>query len=78
MKKLAIYTVLTGDKEPLGDPLLHLRSYETDLKISLICFTDKPNLESKVWEIRWFDTHSLPPEKSSRRPKILAYQYLSD
>ena len=78
MGKLAIYTALTGEKEPLGDPISRLKTKETDLEIDLICFTDNPHLKSNAWEIRSFDTHSLPPEKSSRRPKILAYQYLPD
>jgi hypothetical protein len=78
MTTLAIYTVLTGDKEPLGNPIGRLQSIETDLKIEFICFTDNPNLKSNVWNCRVFDTHCLPPEKSSRRPKALPHEYLAD
>ncbi len=78
MTTLAIYTVLTGDKEPLGNPIGRLQSIETDLKIDFICFTDNPNLKSNVWNCRVFDTHRLPPEKSSRRPKALPHEYLAD
>jgi hypothetical protein len=78
MKTLAIYTVLTGDKEPLGNAIRRLQSIETDLKIDFICFTDNPDLKSNVWQCRVFDTHCLPPEKSSRRPKALPHEYLAD
>jgi len=78
MSKLAVYTVLTGGKEPLGDPKSDLESSNTDLEIDFICFSDNPTLTSNVWQCRRLDTHSLPPEKSSRRPKILPHEYLSD
>ena len=78
MKTLAIYTVLTGEKEPLGNPIGRLQSIETNLSIDFICFTDNPDLKSNVWQCRVFDTHCLPPEKSSRRPKALPHEYLAD
>lgn len=78
MTKLAIYTVLTGDKEPLGNPITRLESHDTDLEIDFICFTDNLKLYSDVWECRAFNTYALPPEKSSRRPKILPHEYLSN
>jgi len=78
MSKLAVYTVLTGGKEPLGDPTSDLESSNTDLEIDFICFSDNTTLRSNVWQCRRLDTHSLPPEKSSRRPKILPHEYLSD
>lgn len=78
MESLAIYTVLTGGKEPLGNPILRLESNETDLRIHFICLTDNRELSSDIWECRYFDTHTLPPEKSSRRPKALPHQYLSE
>ena len=78
MKALAIYTVLTGYKEPLVTPIGRLMSIETDLKIDFICFTDNPNLKSNVWNCRVFDTHCPPPGKSSRRPKALPHEYLAD
>jgi len=78
MPATAIYTVLTGDKEPIGNPIARLSSRYTDLDIRLICFTDNPKLSSDTWEIRLMDTHSLPPEKSSRRPKAMPHVYLPD
>jgi hypothetical protein len=76
MPTLAIYTVLTGSKEPLGNPVASLESEDTDLDIDLICFTDDHSLKSNVWQCRAFDTHSLSPERSSRRPKALPHEYL--
>ena len=76
MIELAIYTVLTGDKEPLGNPTAHLESTETDLRLSFICFTDNPGLKSNIWRCQELNTNALPPEKSSRRPKALPHVYL--
>lgn len=78
MSRLAIYTVLTGEKEPIGNPVSRLQSWDTDLDIDFICFTDNPKVTSDHWECRIFDTNSLPPEKSSRRPKILPHKYLPE
>ncbi len=77
MTKLVIYTVLTGSKELLGNPLEKIETCNTDLDVDFICFTDDHNLKSNTWHCRVFDTHSLPPEKSSRRPKTLPHEYLS-
>jgi hypothetical protein len=76
--RLAIYTVLTGAKENLGNPITRLQTVYTDLKIEFICFTDNPALASDVWQCRPLDTHCLPPEKSSRRPKALPHEYLAE
>lgn len=77
--KLAIYTVLVGDKEPLGNPLVDLPAgASSDLEIDYICFTDDRTLTSPVWQFRYFDKALLPPEKLSRRPKCLPHEYLPD
>jgi hypothetical protein len=78
MKKFAIYTVLTGGKEALGEILSECRSLQTDLQIDFICFTDDKQLRSDTWDCRVFPTNSLPPEKSSRRPKTLPHAYLAE
>ena len=78
MTNLAIYTVLTGDKELIGNPIARLESSQTDLDINFICFTDNPGLTSDIWECRVLETMALPSEKLSRRPKILPHKYLSE
>jgi len=76
-KRLAVYTVLTGNKEPLGNPLVGLESHDTDLIIDYICFTDNHELTSDVWKFHYIDETCLPPEKLSRRPKAMPHEYLS-
>ncbi|MBT9492568.1 MAG: DUF616 domain-containing protein [Paucibacter sp.] len=78
-QRLVIYTVLTGSKEPLGDPVADLAPGSTsDLEIGFVCFTDNRQLKSEVWEFRYLDEVPLPPEKLSRRPKALPHEYLQD
>lgn len=78
-KRLVVYTVLTGAKEALGDPLSTLEpgGEQTDLQIDWVCFTDNPALRSERWQMRLLD-EPLPPERSSRRPKCLPHEYLGD
>ena len=78
-KRLVVYTVLTGSKEPLGNPLSKLApGAQSDLDISFVCFTDNRKLSSDVWEFRYIDDVPLPPEKLSRRPKALPHEYLKE
>lgn len=78
-KRLVIYTVLTGSKEPLGNPLAALPADAgTDLDLSYVCFTDNRSLVSPVWQMRYIDALPLPAEKLSRRPKALPHEYLQD
>ena len=78
-KRLVIYTVLTGSKEPLGNPLAELPGAgDSDLEIGFVCFTDNRQLKSEVWEFRYLDDIPLPAEKLSRRPKALPHEYLQD
>jgi Caenorhabditis protein of unknown function, DUF268/Protein of unknown function (DUF616) len=79
--RLVIYTVLTGSKEPLGDPLSELLpgGEQTDLEVDWVCFSDDVQAVQAGhprWQMRWLD-EPLPPERSSRRPKCLPHEYLS-
>jgi hypothetical protein len=77
--RLVVYTVLMGDKEPLGDPLIDLgRNAETDLQIDYLCFTNNRKLTSATWQFVYIDQLNLPVEKLSRRPKTLPHQYLGE
>lgn len=77
--RLVVYTVLVGDKEPLGNPLSRLPGGgESDLHIEFVCFTDNRALQSDVWKFEYLDGRHLPPEKMSRRPKALPHEYLRD
>lgn len=78
-QRLVVYTVLTGSKEPLGNPLALLPpGSASDLELSYVCFTDNRKLSSPVWQMRYIDQLPLPPEKLSRRPKALPHEYLQD
>jgi hypothetical protein len=77
--RLAIYTVLIGDKETLNDPLQLLGpEAATDLELDFFCFTDNENLDSKVWKFRPFDRGLVPQEKASRLPKALPQRFFPD
>jgi hypothetical protein len=77
--RLAIYTVLIGDKENLNDPLQNLGpDASTDLKLDFFCFTDNQKLRSKVWQLRPFDRGLVPHEKASRLPKALPQRFFPD
>lgn len=77
--RLAVYTALLGDKEPLGNPLCDLPAgATTDIDIDYVCFTDNHSLESEVWNFVYIDSGHLPAEKLSRRPKTMPHAYLAD
>lgn len=77
--RLVIYTVLTGAKEALGNPIADLAPDATsDLDIDFVCFTDNRDLRSPVWRFRYLDQLPLPAEKASRRPKALPHIYLPE
>lgn len=70
-----VYTALTGSYETLLDqPVAALYN-----DVDLICFTDDPGLTSKTWQVRPIEiSFPLDSNRSSRRPKILAHEYLAD
>lgn len=73
---LVIYTVLTGTKEDLGDPLRRA-TQATDLKIDFVCLTDIPGLNSSTWRVMPFNTLCLPVDKASRMPKALPHAFFA-
>lgn len=76
---LVIYTVLLGNKEKLGSPLALVgHNCETDLKLEFFCITDNRTLSSDTWKFIYLDELYLPPERLSRRPKILVNDYFPD
>jgi hypothetical protein len=77
-KKLVIYSVLTGSRESLGDPLIDIREKETDLEIDFIMFTDDVSASSSTWQIRILEDRALPAVNLCKRPKCMPWDYLSD
>jgi len=77
--KLVIYTVLTGLKEPPGNPLARLPAgAQSDLEIDFVCFTDHPELISPVWTVRVLPPSFVTGEKASRLPKALPHRFFPD
>lgn len=69
--KGVIYTVLTGNYETLKEPQFE------DTRFDYICFTDDTNLQSAIWQIRHLeDMDNLGAQRLSRKPKILAHDFL--
>lgn len=77
--KLAVYTVLVGEKETLNNPLQLIGAgTSSDLDIDFFCFTDNDKLTSPSWQFRQFDHPLLPAEKASRLPKAQPDRFFPD
>jgi len=77
--RLAVYTVLVGQKESLNDPLQIISDRsDTDLEIDFYCFTDNFQNESNSWQFRNFSHPLVPAEKASRLPKACPDRYFPD
>lgn len=70
--KGVIYTGIFGDYEELIDP----KDYNPNL--DYICFTDNPNLESKIWKIRVLNNLSLDDTRKARTVKIMPHKFLKE
>lgn len=73
MKKLVVYTVLTGSESKLRDPFVNSWS-----GFDRICITDDPQLRHESWEIRPVRDLGIDAHRLSRHPKILAHEYFPD
>lgn len=77
--RLAVYTVLVGEKEALNNPLHYLGpDASTDIDIDFFCFSDNEALTSPTWKIRHFQHPMVPPEKMSRLPKSQPHKFFPD
>lgn len=74
MGRNVVYTALFGDYDSLIDPFLDDASVSCDF----VCFTNQPNIFSKVWEIRLVKDDGLPPNLLNRRYKMLPHIYLKE
>jgi len=70
--KKVIYTCILNKKDRLKEEFPKIQGYD------YICFTDDPNLKSKLWEIRPFKNSLNDFRKSSRLPKMLPHKYLPE
>jgi hypothetical protein len=70
--KLVVYTALFGNYDNLIDPI---KDYEG---CDFICFTDRKDLKSTIWNIIVVDKIDLPLNMMNRKYKWLPHQYLKD
>ena len=70
-QRVIVYTAITGDYDELKDPMY------VSPNVKYICFTNNPNLKSKIWEIRLIKSE-LDNLSLARRIKILPWEYLED
>jgi hypothetical protein len=72
--KKVVYTCITGDYDALIEPTFVSKDFD------YICFTDNPNITSKVWQIRALpnEVSGLTEVKKQRYVKINPHKILSD
>lgn len=70
--QLVVYTALFGDYDNLIDPAEKFEGCD------FVCFTDQPDLESDIWEIRLIKECDLPPNMMNRRYKILPHLFFPE
>jgi glycosyltransferase involved in cell wall biosynthesis len=73
LPRRVVYTALFGDYETLNEQYCPNRG-----ALEFICFTDNPALTSSFWKVVCVPTLGVDPRRESRRPKILAHEYLAD
>lgn len=70
--KLVVYTALFGDYDDLIDPVEKFEGCD------FICFTDRKNLQSDIWEIKVIDNIDLSLNMMNRKYKWLPHKFLKD
>jgi GT2 family glycosyltransferase/SAM-dependent methyltransferase len=71
--KRVVYTALFGEYEALNEQVCSNRD-----GIEFICFTDADAPSTATWRLVRVPTLGIDPRRESRRPKILAHEYLAD
>lgn len=69
MNRIVVYTTIFGDYDVLLDPKYISKDCD------YICFTDKRNLKSSVWQVINVVDNKLPPRVLNRKFKILPHLY---
>ena len=72
MKKICVYTCITGDY----DNLKELKKVEDN--IDYYCFTNNHNIKSRTWTIIHIDNDGLDNQRLSRKIKIIGHSILND
>jgi hypothetical protein len=72
MANTVIYTGIFGDYDDLNDP-----SYISQ-NCDYVCFTDNPNIKSKIWKIVSLQMDELPPNLKNRYVKLLPHLFFQN
>lgn len=70
--KKVIYTAIFGGKDELHEPLVKPNGFD------FVCFTDNPELQSSVWDVRVVEPMFQDPVRNARYHKILAHKVLPE
>lgn len=68
-EKVIVYTAITGGFDQLREPKI------VDKNCRYVCFTDRSELKSSVWEIKKIDIENNDLNRTAKRYKILPHQY---
>ena len=71
MKKICVYTCLTGNYDNLSDVKV------IDKKVDFICYTNNKELKSKTWKIIYIENEGLNDHQLSRKIKMLGTDYIN-
>lgn len=71
-ERIAIYTAITGAYDNLKSPQF------IDKNCKYICYTDNPNLQSDIWEIRMLSSENSDFNRNAKKVKVLPHRYLQD
>jgi lipopolysaccharide biosynthesis glycosyltransferase len=71
-KKTIVYTAIFGDRDKLSDPKVLNENFE------YVCFTDNPNLTSKIWKIKLCSPISPDPVISAKLFKVLPQKFFPE
>ena len=70
--KIVVYTALFGNYDDLIDPIGDYKGCD------FICFTDRKDLKSTIWNIKVVDEIDMPPNLMNRKYKWLPHNYLKE
>ena len=70
MKKICVYTCLTGNYDNLHE--IEVK----DNKVDFICYTNNKNLKSNTWKIIYVEDNELNDHQLSRKIKMIGTEYI--
>ena len=71
MKKICVYTCITGDYDELHEVEI------VESNIDYVCFTNNDKIKSRTWKIIHIENDGLDNHKLARKIKILGHDYIN-